>query len=202
VPPDVFAGSPPNIAFPTADEAAGGSSSISDELLDALDALPGLPHAVLDPSVLSQLLTPPVTGIAITGLLGLLTQHYATGIPPADFVRPVLEPCASSVRTVIRAVKLVPSSASAWTGAADAGSANRPVYRGHAHSRDSEPISAGIGGTALAPNSWRIPNANDLLLRIVGAVLAALTALVAGVGGARHEQRAGQLRRYRRRLHS
>jgi hypothetical protein len=68
-----------------------------------------------------------------------------------------------------------------------------------------QPRTSAVLGTAASPlqsTTWRIQQADDLLLRIFGALLAAISAVVASIGAARYEEREGRLRRYRRRLHS
>jgi hypothetical protein len=145
-----------------------------------------------------------VTNLAIAGLISSLGYTWASGLGIGDlFVRPVLEPCASSLRTTFRAMKLVPcpaaASASAGSAAVDSGP---PSRRGLESLQANEPPQTQGVAIPLSPKAWRIPHYDDLLLRLFGGMLAALSALLAALGGLRHEQRERQLRQYRRRLHS
>jgi hypothetical protein len=177
---------------------AGGASSLPFD-----DAFP------INPATIAHVLASPETRLVIVGLFGAYAAGLASGVGMVDFAQPLLRSCTASVRLAFSPVRLVPCG----RGASSPGStlvsrvAASPAEVGPRHRGGGEagprawfrpPVVA--AGT-LPPRIWSVPNSDNVVLRVVAAVLAALSAAIAGVGGHRVVRgRAGGTNAYRRDL--
>jgi hypothetical protein len=173
--------SPPEPGLFSATPPGGGGSPLPFD-----DAFP------INPATIAHVLASPETRLVIVGLFGAYATGRASGVGMLDFTQPFLRSCTAGVRLAFSPVRLVPcgrgasSPGKTLVSRATALVAEvKPSHRGvQADSRGwfSPPDVA--AGTPPAP-IWFVPRSNNVVLRAVAAVLAALSAAIAGVGGLR-----------------
>jgi hypothetical protein len=147
----------------------------------------------IDPATIAQVLASPETRLVIVGLFGAYAAGRASGVGMLDFAQPLLRSCTASVRLAFSPVRLIPCERGASSGskalmsrAAATAATVEPRHHG-ARADDSRtwfrpPVVA--AGTSPSP-LWSVPRNDNVVLRIVAVVLAALSAAIAGVGGRR-----------------
>jgi hypothetical protein len=176
-------GSPPDSSLVSATPPTGAGSPL------------GFDNVVpIDPATIAHALASPETRLVIVGLLGAYAAGRASGLGMLDFAQPVLRSCTASVRLAFSPVRLVPCPRHAWSSGgktlvsrADAPGAMAELRQRGGNMDDSRtwfkpPVVA--AGTFPA-RLWSVPRNDNVVLRVLAAVLAALTAAIAGVGGRR-----------------
>jgi hypothetical protein len=133
------------------------------------------------------------TRLVIVGLFGAYAAGRASGVGMVDFAQPFIRSCTASVRLAFSPVRLIPCGRGASSAGetlvsrrAASAAAVQPGPKG-GQPDDSRTwfrppvVSAGMPLARI----WPVPSSDNVVLRVVAAVLAALSAAIAGVGGRR-----------------
>jgi hypothetical protein len=175
-------GSPPASGLVSATPSSAGGSSLPFD-----EAFP------INPTVLAQILASPETRLVLVGLFGAYAAGRASGVGMVDFSQPLLRSCTASVRLAFSPVRLIPcgrgasSSGKTLVSPMAASAAEvQPKHRGgEAALRTWFRPPSVAAGAPPAPVWWSVPRSDNVVLQLLAAVLATLSAAIAGVGGRR-----------------
>jgi len=203
--PGLSPGEASGLSGPVVDVATGGTYTPALPALDDTFSA----GAGVDLTDIADALATPEARVAIVSAIAAASAAHAAGLSLSDFAQPMLRQCAASVRATFASVRLVPCPDGA--GGAPISTRNVPTTGpAVANAIGGEPgaVVAGVSGTrpmlgAVLPGGpWTAPAAKLAILRILAAVLATVSGVVAGKAGIETELRERRVRTYRRRLHS